>query len=80
MQKVRAKFQCNSVEEYGGGGKTAKMSAVYSEKGENAQFAHATPSGSLSITIDSQTEAVDFFKPGEEYYLDFSLVPKKIDG
>jgi len=78
MQKVRAKFKCDSVEEFAYGGKTAKMSAVYSEKGENAQFAHATPSGNLSITIDSQTEAVNFFKPNEEYYLDFSLVPKAV--
>jgi len=78
MSKVRAKFKCYSVEEFAGGSKTAKLSAVYSEKGENAQFAHATPSGNLSISIDSQTEAVNFFKAGEEYYLDFSLVPKAV--
>lgn len=78
MTKVRAKFKCNSVEEYAGGSKEAKLSAVYSSKGENAQFTHATPSGNLSISIDSQTEAVEFFKPGEEYYLDFSVVPKAV--
>jgi len=79
MEKVRAKFKCNAVEEYSNGSKTVKMNAVYSGKGENAQFAHATPSGNLSITIESQTEAVNFFKPGKEYYLDFSVVSKKID-
>ena len=78
MQKVRAKFKCYSVEEFAGGSKTAKLSAVYSANGENAQFAHATPSGTLSISIDSQTEAVEFFKAGEEYYLDFSPVPKAV--
>ena len=72
MKKVRAKFACNAVEEYGNGTKTVKMNAVYSGKGENAQFAHATPSGNLSIMIESQTEAIDFFKPGKEYYLDFT--------
>jgi len=68
--QVKAKFRCNSVEDFGSN-KQAKFSAVYSEKGENADFAKATPYGDLKINIDSQVPASDFFIPGCEYYLTF---------
>jgi hypothetical protein len=78
MQKVRAKFTCNSVENHAYGGKTAKLTAVYSEEGENKDFAKATPSGQLEINIDQETSAIHFFEPGKDYYLDFSVAPKAI--
>lgn len=75
MTKVRAKFQCNSVEQYQFSS-MAKLTAVYSTTGENKDFNAATPSGRLEILIDSGLPAADFFKAGEEYYLDFSKANK----
>ena len=70
MKTVRAKFQCNSVEEQVST-KTAKLSAVYSDKGENKDFCDASPSGNFEIMINKDFPASEFFTPGEEYYLDF---------
>lgn len=73
MNKVKAKFRCNSVTDFGGQ-KQAVMSAVYSQTGENADFAKATPYGELKINIDSEVPASDYFKPTKEYYLTFEEV------
>lgn len=73
MKKVRAKFRCNSITDFGGQ-KQAQLSAIYGTEGENADYAKATPSGQLSISIDSETPASEFFKPGGEYYLTFEPV------
>ena len=73
MEKVRAKFSCNSIVNHGHV-KEAHLSAVYSEEGENADFAKATPSGQLSISIDIDTPASEFFQPQKEYYLEFTEV------
>jgi len=70
IEKVKAKFRCNSVTDFGGQ-KQAVMSAVYSQTGENADFAKATPYGELKINIDAELPASDFFKPGKEYFLTF---------
>ena len=72
---VRAKFKVNSITttEYG---IEAKASPVYSDKGENASFAKATPSGDLRLVIDKSTAAADFFKVGQFLYLDISEAPK----
>jgi hypothetical protein len=67
---VKAKFKCNAVTDFGGN-KQVMMSAVYSSTGENADFANATPSGSLSMGIDANVPASNFFTPGKEYYLTF---------
>lgn len=68
--KVKAKFRCNSVTDFGGC-KQAQLNAVYSQTGENADFAEATQSGELKIGIDKEVPASNFFKPGKEYYLTF---------
>lgn len=67
---VKAKFKCNSVEnfEYG---KRAKLSAVYGTEGENKDFTTATPSGQLEISISKDVPAAEFFEPGKDYYLTF---------
>jgi len=70
-KKVRAKFTCNSVKDFGQW-KEASFNAVYSDKGENKDFCEATPSGELSITISGNVPAKDFFKPQTNYYLDFT--------
>lgn len=73
--KIKAKFQCVSVTDYGST-KEAKFSAVYSSTGENADFAKATPSGSLSIMVDKDTLAADFYQPKKSYYLTFEEAPE----
>lgn len=72
---VRAKFRCNSVTDFGYN-KQATLTAVYGKDGENADYAKATPSGELRISIDKEVKASEFFVPNKEYWLDFSEVPK----
>lgn len=76
MSTVRAKFKCDSVTQFGYGGKEAKMSAVYGQQGENKDFTDATPSGQLSISISKDVPAANFFEPGQEYYLTFEKADK----
>jgi HKD family nuclease len=71
MKKIKAKFKCDSVTDFGDQ-KRADLSAVTSGSEENKSFAKFTPSGNLSISIDSETEASNLFQPGKEYLLEFS--------
>lgn len=71
MNKVRAKFSVTSVETFSYGGERAKLSAVYSGTPEDNQFAKATPSGAIEITIDNPA-AQGFLVPGKNFYVDFS--------
>ena len=71
MQTVRAKFVCQSVEDFGSM-KKAKLVAVYGTREENKDFTDATPSGTLEIMINGEVPASEFFKPGKQYYLDFT--------
>lgn len=79
---VRAKFRCNfaTVTEYGPNptqvNKKFNFTAVYGSKGENATFSKLTPQGNLDITVDEGTTAFNEFVPGNEYYLDFTPVPR----
>lgn len=68
--KIKSKFNCDSVTDFGGN-KRAELSAATNGSEENKSFAKYTPSGSLSISIDSDAPAADFFKPGKSYYLEF---------
>ena len=77
--KVRAKFNCSSVEtvDQGQGKKiyTAKFSPVYSDDpgSENKKFWEYTPCGSLELgTIKLMP-----FEVGKEYYLDIIEADKK---
>lgn len=71
-KKVRAKFSCNSIEEFAFGSKTAKLTAIYGNEGENKDFTDSTPSGNLEINISGKVPAKDFFNAGKNYYLDFT--------
>jgi hypothetical protein len=75
---VRAKFMCSQVTKSAWGSEIAECNAVMAKPGdpmgENAQFNKATPNGKLLITIDNPA-VQGFFKPGKEYYLDFTEVP-----
>ncbi len=76
-QKLRAKFECTSVE----GDKSyeeVKLMAVYGNNDEdnleNNQFAEATPCGDLEMTV-TNPKAQGYFKVGNCYYLDFTEAP-----
>ena len=71
---MRAKFFVDSVTHYGQG-RSVKMRAVHDGSPENNQFASATPSGNLDMSITAPA-AMDFLKPGKQYYLDFSEAPE----
>lgn len=51
----------------------AKMMAVTGGSPENEKFFEYTPTGNLEIG----TYKEDVFQPGQEYYLDFTEVPKQ---
>lgn len=70
MSKVRAKFKCNSVTDFGYG-KQATFNAICGSEGENADFTNATPAGELKISISKDVPASDFFEPQKDYYLTF---------
>jgi hypothetical protein len=74
MQKVRAKFRCVSVTDYGHQ-KQVHATAVSGIEGENADYSRYTPSGELKITIDQGTVATEFFTPGKPFYMTFEDAP-----
>ena len=71
--KVRCKFVCESVTNFEGS-KDAKLRAVYSDQGENADFTKYTPGGSITVTITNDAPADGVFVPGKNYYVDFTEV------
>jgi hypothetical protein len=73
---TRAKFRCNSIEDFGGSSKKVKLSAVYDPggEGEDARFTTATPWGELQMSIDNPAASCQF-EIGKLYYLDIHQVP-----
>ena len=70
---VRAKFRVISVEDFGYT-KKVKLSPVQADDiPENQKFHKYTPSGSLEMSIDNPP-AADQFKPGKDFYVDFTEV------
>lgn len=73
MSNIIAKFKCDNVEDHPDcQQKTIALSAVTSGSEENKSFSKYTPSGLLYLSVSYETTAVDFFVPGEEYYLNIS--------
>ena len=72
---VKAKFQCNAIVDLGYT-VTVQFNAVYGSEGENADFAKASPCGSIYLNIDKETVASNEFERGEYYYLTFDKAPK----
>lgn len=68
--QVKAKFRCNSVTD-NGYNKSVNLTAVYGTGEGNADFAKATPSGTLNIGIDKEVPAANFFEPLQDYFLYF---------
>jgi hypothetical protein len=73
---IRAKFTCYDVTETTSGNFSVQMGAVYGTEGENADFAKATPSGQLMLSVDKHTLAAKEFVRGAEYYLTFDKIEK----
>lgn len=74
---VRAKFQLHSITDHANSqAKTLKFGAVTADGvPENERYHKYTPSGSLEIYVDNPP-AVEQFKLGEQYYVDFTPAPK----
>lgn len=72
---VTAKFKVGqTVTTDRGNGPQVQVKLVpdYGE-GKNTEWAAATPSGAIDLTIDpAKTEAAEFFKPGREVTVTFS--------
>lgn len=70
---VRAKFECVGIEDQPDyESKSVSFSAVINGSDENKSFSKYTPSGSLNLQISYETEAVNAFEVGKEYYLDIT--------
>lgn len=69
---MRAKMQCFSVNDFGTT-EQVSLGAVYSSDPAhpNHAWSKASPSATLSITI-SNPAARGQFKPGKEYFIDFT--------
>jgi hypothetical protein len=72
---VRAKFKVDERAENVGGG-VVRMSPVTSGSDENKNFFKWTPFGKLEMGTINE-EALKEFKPGQEFYVDFTPVPKQ---
>jgi hypothetical protein len=66
---IVAKFKCNAVTKFEGGGEEVSLIAVYGAGNES--WAKATPSGGLKMAI-SNPEACGKFEPGKSYLLTFA--------
>ena len=72
---VRAKLQLAEITNRIGDQKTVTFEAHYDDTiREDQRFQRYTPCAKISMTIDNAT-ALEQFKLGEHYYLDFSPIP-----
>ena len=73
---AKMKVSCVESQQFSHGTQNkVRLGAVYSNKGENAAFSKATPSGECWMNIDSGARALEFFKPGKSYYVTFTEAP-----
>jgi len=69
---MRAKFTCESVTSFANVPTIeVRLQPVMDGSEENKEFWKYTPQGRLEMTV-TNPNAVDFFQPGTEYYIDFS--------
>ena len=69
---TRAKFVCTGADEAG----TATLTAVVGGSEENDEFFQYTPCGEISLNVNNDNVK---FVPGQEYYVDFTEVPKAVN-
>ncbi len=84
---TRCKFRCNSIELFNpqgavAGGVKVNLTAIYpndtdgyKHSAEDHAFFNATPSGTLTMYVQNPYGA-ELFQPGDDFYLDFTKVPK----
>lgn len=71
---VRGKFRVAHVTDFGNNFKEVQLTAVWDDGiPENARYSKATPTGTVTMTINNPP-ASDQFVPGKEFYLDFTPV------
>lgn len=71
---ILAKFKVGSVEDHGNNNIWVKMSPVTGEGSEeNKSFSKYTPGGDVKLFV-TNPEVIGFFKPGNDYYLEFKKV------
>lgn len=73
---MRAKFRVNHVTTHSSSEISVNLTAVYQGSEENVSFWKYTPSGTIELSY-CNPNAKDFFIPGEEYYIDFTLSNKE---
>jgi len=78
MEKVRAKFQVDSIDmDESGQNKNLIMSACTTDEGDAIDFTPYTPWGEIEMGITGDVPAADFFKKGDIMYVEFIKIPKK---
>lgn len=71
MKTLLAKFKVGSTTNFGNDNVEANLSPVISDSPENKSFSKYTPSGAIKLHI-TNPDAVGFFEPAEEYFVQFS--------
>lgn len=73
---ARAKLTLQSITQHSGGSRSLKFMAIYdTSTPEDQRFQKATPSATAEFFIDNPA-ALEQFKLGEAYYVDFTPAPK----
>lgn len=71
---VLAKFECTGTEEEAhdedAGCVHVHLSPCISEEDDNKEWAYYTPGGSMSLTINKEVPAANFFSVGEKYLIE----------
>jgi hypothetical protein len=75
---VRAKFFVQEIAQTTWGGRVKLQ--VVSRGNDNKEWASATPSGSIEMTIRNDLALDQFIAPGEEFFVDFTPAPKGQEG
>lgn len=80
MQAIRAKFKLTGIlnQSWNLNQKEYRFDAQYDTTiPEDQRFSQATPSGTMRMQVNNPA-ANEFFKLGEDYYLDFTPAPKPV--
>ena len=76
MTPMRAKLTSESVTNYGHS-ERVKYNAIYSQNPEDNSFSAATPSATAEFTISNKA-LLGTYKPGQQFYVDFTPIPVAI--
>lgn len=77
MKKVRAKFSVQNKNETADGHQVVLMAVMGNSK-ENKEFFKYTPAGRIEMGLLVDKTA-GFFKPGKNYYVDFTEAPDEVE-